>query len=93
MNKYTKVVGIDFEILSSYNIGRFKSMLENQMFYQVHRSYIVNLNCIRRYETTGTIIMTNDKEIPIAKGVREEFLKLFGRVTRIAGNYKDDAEA
>jgi two-component system LytT family response regulator len=85
INRCTKVVTKDGDILSSYNIGKFKTMLEQYMFYQVHRSYIINLNCIRRYETTGIVIMSNNVEIPIAKNERAEFLELFGKVTKIAG--------
>jgi two-component system LytT family response regulator len=46
-------------------------------FYHVHRSYIVNLNFIARYEASGIVIMQNKKEIPVARNSREDFLKIF----------------
>ena len=80
INRYTKVVMKDSEILSSYNIGKFKQLVEAQPFYQVHRSYIINLNHIARYDSSGVITMSNKTEIPIAKSIREEFLSIFDRV-------------
>lgn len=81
LNRTTNVVLANLEIGSSYNIGKFKTMLEASSFFQVHRSYIVNLNCIKRYDTSGNIITTNNKEIPVAKSVRETFLSIFNSVS------------
>lgn len=79
-NSYTRVVMKDNEIVSAYNIGKFRDLLEPYLFYQVHRSYIVNLNHIRLYETSGSIVLMNGTEIPVSKNVREDFLNLFMRV-------------
>jgi len=81
-NKCTNVITKQNKILSSYNIGKFKTLLQGYMFYQVHRSYIININCIRRYESTGIIIMSDGTEIPIAKNEREDFLDLFDKITK-----------
>jgi two-component system LytT family response regulator len=77
VNNYTKVVTKSSELVSSYNIGKYNSIVEGFPFYHVHRSYIVNLNCVTRYEAAGIVIMSNKKEIPVARGSRENFLKLF----------------
>jgi len=82
VNKYTNVVLKDREIMSSYNLGKYKALTEGHLFYQVHRSYIVNLDRIIRYESTGVIIMANKKEVPIAKAIREDFLKIFDVASR-----------
>jgi len=82
VNKYTNVVLKDKEIVSSYNLGKYKTLTEGHFFHQVHRSYIVNLNCIIRYESSGVLIMSNKKEIPISKTEREDFLKIFNTVSR-----------
>lgn len=81
-NKCTRVVTNDQELISSYNIGKFKEMLDDQSFYQVHRSFIVNLNFVRRYESAGYAIMSNDKEVPVSKNEKEDFLKFFTTVTK-----------
>ncbi len=77
VNNYTKVVGRNFELMSSYNLGKYSYLQDERSFYQVHRSYIVNLNSITRYESSGTLIMSNKKEIPVARNFKEGFLKLF----------------
>lgn len=77
---YTNVIAKGKTILSSYNLQKFITILDEQLFFQVHRSYVINLNHISRYETTGTVTMINDSHIPVAKNSRENFLKLFTRV-------------
>lgn len=79
-NNYTRVVTQHSDLLSSYNIGKFNTLLEGLPFYQVHRSYVVNLNFIVRYEAVGVVIMSNKKEIPVARSTREDFLKLFANL-------------
>jgi two-component system LytT family response regulator len=74
VQKYTKVISRHGTFLSSYNIGKFKELVSEHSFYQVHRSYIVNLNYIKRYENTGVIIMNDNAEIPVAKTNRVDFL-------------------
>jgi two-component system LytT family response regulator len=80
VNNYTRVVTKTSELTSSYNIGKFKSLLEGKPFFHVHRSYIVNLNFITRYEAQGIVIMTNKMEIPVARSSKDEFLKQFNRL-------------
>jgi len=81
--RYTKIVKKDTEFLSSLSIGRFKVMVKDYLFYQVHRSFIVNLNCICRYESIGAIIMSNGKEIPVSKNMKDDFSKIFETASRI----------
>lgn len=76
---YTRVVFGNKEILSSYNLGKFKEILDSQLFYQIHRSFLLNLNHVSRYEN-GVIHTSLDKMIPVARSSREAFLKLFKRV-------------
>lgn len=77
ISNYTKVVTRNSELVSSYNMGKFRSLVEGLPFYHVHRSYVINLNCVVRYEVAGIVIMSNQKEIPVARSFREDFLKLF----------------
>lgn len=84
-NTYTKVVLSDREILSAYNIGRFRELLPPDLFYQVHRSFIVNLDHISRYENSGIAVLDNGKEVPVAKAARAQLLSLFARVKTDGG--------
>lgn len=80
VSSYTNVFIAGKKIISSYNLQKFKNTLDSELFFQVHRSYLINLNHVRRYENIGMLIMANDAEIPVSKNVREDFLKLFSRV-------------
>jgi len=85
VNKYTKVVTKDYSIMSSYNLGEFKKIIDDNLFFQAHRSYIVNLSHVMRYETSGAIIMEDNMQIPVSKSVRNEFIGLFNKISRTAG--------
>jgi two-component system, LytTR family, response regulator len=76
-NKCTKLVTGKGEYISSLNIGRFLHLIDEHSFFQVHRSYIVNLKSILRYESSGLVIMSNKKEIPVSRNVKNDFLSLF----------------
>ena len=77
INKCTRIVTEKAEFVSSFQIGKFKEHVSQLPFYQVHRSYIINLNFIQSYKSTGIVIMTNKMEIPIARSERNDFLKIF----------------
>ncbi len=76
-NKCTHIVTDDDKFTSVANIGAFKHLTDTHQFFQVHRSFIVNVNCILRYESTGIIIMRDKKEIPLSRNVKNDFLKIF----------------
>lgn len=79
-NRYTSVVKKNEKLLSSYSIGKYKTLLENYTFCQVHRSYIVNLNYITRYEHSGIITMANGMTIPVSKQHKDEFQQAFNKL-------------
>lgn len=81
-NRYTKVVTTNEEITSSYNLGRYQETLTQDYFYQIHRSFIINLNHVSRYDASGFAIMNNGTEIPVSKSHRDVFLQMFHRVGR-----------
>jgi two-component system LytT family response regulator len=81
-NSYTRVVTVGHEFISSYNIGKFKQVTDNKNFFQVHRSFVVNLNFVKRYENTGVVVMENNKEIPLSRNHKDEFLSLFSRIQK-----------
>ncbi len=85
VNKYTKVVTGEYSIMSSYNLGEFKKILNADTFFQAHRSYIVNLYKVKRYETSGLLVMDDNMQIPVSKSIRNEFIDEFGRISRTAG--------
>ena len=76
-NKCTKIVTAKAVYISSLNLGKIKEMINSVSFFQVHRTYVVNLNSILRYESSGVVIMSNKMEIPVSRNVKNEFLKIF----------------
>ena len=75
--KYTKIHLEDQRVLtSSYNIGVFKKMLENYNFYTCHKSHLVNTKHISKYLKEGTLIMSDQSNIPVARRKREEFTSM-----------------
>lgn len=75
MSNYTKIVTYDGELTSAYNLGKYNFVLDNASFFQVHRSFIVNVECVTRYEIGGIAIMTNQHKIPVARNTRDDFQK------------------
>jgi len=81
-NAYTKVHTTDEVIICSYNIGKLNSLLDRHLFFQVHRSFVVNLDHVARYDTQGIIFMDNNTQVPVSRNFREDFLGLFTRINR-----------
>ena len=73
--KYTRIHLTDGScIVSSYNIGVFKDMLEGFDFYLTHKSHLINVSLIARYMKEGTVVMEDGSEVPIARRKRDAFL-------------------
>ena len=63
-------------ITSSYNLGKFEKLLGDQ-FFKCHKSHIINLNTVKRFENEGYIVLDNDNKVPISKTNKTAFLNLF----------------
>ena len=66
--------------------GTFKNLnevLRSRGFFQVHRSYIINMNKIRRY-SSASVLLEDDREVPVSKyrlnAFREAYIKLWSRI-------------
>ena len=81
LQKYTRVIIKDrADIISSYNLGEFRKLLEPHGFYSPHKSHLINLSHIRKYHKEGNIMLVNNTFVPVAKRKKQEFLN---QVTRI----------
>ena len=69
-------------MLVSKPIGRFEEITDPAMFFRVHNSYLVNLNCISKYLRSGGghIVLDNGETITVARSRKDEFLELFGKL-------------
>jgi two-component system LytT family response regulator len=73
---YTKIHLINnVDIVSSYNIGKFEKMIDDN-FFKCHKSHIINLQKITAFEKEGFLILENKKRVPISKNKRKEFIDL-----------------
>ncbi|MAZ29059.1 MAG: DNA-binding response regulator [Cytophagaceae bacterium] len=73
---YTKVyLRDDKPILSSNSIGHFNRILENQNFYLIHKSHLINLDYIDKYLNEGYVVMGNEK-LPVSRNRRSAFLEM-----------------
>lgn len=68
-------------IINSRTMGLFENVLENESFFRVHRSFIVNLNYIDHVNiikhTCGTIALRNGKEVILSRRKIKPFLEEF----------------
>jgi two-component system LytT family response regulator len=67
-------------VVSNRSLSEFESMLENEGFVRIHRSYLVNQNYVTKYHRNGSnyLLMKNEIQIPVARRKRthyEAFLK------------------
>lgn len=79
---YTKVVTNKNEsFLSTKNLKEFEEMLDAEVFFRCHKSWLINLNYIKQYSRVdGTRVqMANDQWIDISVRKRDEFLKMFNK--------------
>jgi two-component system, LytTR family, response regulator len=82
-NNYTLVHTADSsKILVSKTLKEYDELLAGCGFYRVHKSYLINLAHIKRFEKQdgGYIILTNDLKIPVASRKRDEMLELLERM-------------
>ncbi|WP_055447517.1 LytR/AlgR family response regulator transcription factor [Lacinutrix mariniflava] len=73
---YTKIhLKNEKSMMSSNSIGHFNKMLENNDFYLVHKSHLINLSYIEKYLNEGYVVLTGNAKIPVSRNRRQEFLE------------------
>lgn len=68
-------------------LGEWENMLINHDFYKPHRSYLINLNMIHKIDNKF-IHMSNSQQIPIARGKRDDLMKVYMAFRR--KDFQDD---
>jgi two-component system LytT family response regulator len=64
------------DLISSYNIGEFRKMLEEYGFYACHKSHLINLMHVRKITKEGFVFLIDNVGVPLARRKRLEFLQL-----------------
>jgi DNA-binding LytR/AlgR family response regulator len=75
LQRLTKVFTTGATIISSYNIGEFGKLLCSSGFFAPHKSHLINLQYLRRYNVDGTISLRDGACVPLARRRKEAFLK------------------
>jgi two-component system LytT family response regulator len=71
------------KIVMSLTLKFYQDLLGEYGFFRVHKSYLINLEHIRRFEKAegGYIILSNDLKIPVSSRKREELLEIFDHIS------------
>jgi two-component system, LytTR family, response regulator len=71
------------KIMVSRILREFDDMLSESGFYRIHKSYLINLSHITRFEKQegGSIILTNGMKVPVSSRKRAELLEMFEKLT------------
>lgn len=81
VQRCTKLILEDSKaIISSYNLGEFRKLLESYNFYSPHKSHLISLDHIIRYDREGTIEMSDGIIVPVARRRRQDFLEKMTRL-------------
>lgn len=66
-------------ILASKSIKYFEELLPSKLFYRVHRSHLINVDCIKEFVKGdgGYLIMEDASSIPVSRRKRNAFLAQF----------------
>ncbi len=71
-------------IMISKTLKEFDEMFLGCGFYRIHKSHLINLSHIRRFEKQdgGYVILTNNLKVPVASRKREELMELFEKLAQ-----------
>jgi two-component system, LytTR family, response regulator len=72
---YVKIFSGNSYILTRQTIASIEAMLSEKQFVRIHRSYIISLSKVRSF--THEAVDVGNKELPIGKLYRNNFLKLY----------------
>lgn len=79
--KYTKITtNTGLNSLSTKNIGEFEEMLDQTSFFRTHKSWIINLNHVKKFmKADSRVVMSNDIIADVSTRKKDDFLKLFDK--------------
>lgn len=68
-------------ITVSKNLKEFEELLKDYAFFRVHKSYLINLNEMKKYVRGegGYVVMSNGDSVDVSKRKKETFLSLLSK--------------
>jgi hypothetical protein len=71
------------ELLIMKNIGYIERLLDKELFFKTHRSYIINIRKIKKVKKGCTaVILNNGKDIPVSRYRKKEFITKLNKLCR-----------
>ncbi len=69
-------------VLISKTLKEVEDVLESKGFCRVHHGFLINVRYVQRYirGDGGEVIMANNKNIPVSRNKKQEFLSLLERI-------------
>lgn len=69
-------------VLISKTLKEVEEVLESKGFCRVHHGYLINVRYVQKYirGDGGEVIMANNKNIPVSRNKKQEFLNLLERI-------------
>jgi two-component system LytT family response regulator len=71
------------KVMVSVNLKFYQEMLEEYGFFRAHKSHLINLDRIYRFEKAdgGYVVLNNNVRIPVASRKKDELIELFEKLT------------
>jgi two-component system, LytTR family, response regulator len=71
-------------ILVSNTLKEYDDMLAEFGFFRIHKSYLINLKHIERFEKVdgGSIVLSNEIKLPVASRKKEHLMEMLYRITK-----------
>ncbi len=72
----------DKKILVSNTLKEYDEMLSEYGFFRAHKSYLINLMHIDRFEKTdgGSVVMNNEIKLPVASRKKDQLLEMLNKI-------------
>ena len=70
------------KLLASKPIGEYEDLLQDEGFFRIHRSYLVNLNHIKKYVKGegGYVVMSDGSEVEVSRRKKNDFISVLSRI-------------
>jgi len=79
---YTKIfIDGQNELLISKPLNFIEELLPDNLFYRIHKSFLVNLNYVKTYKRTDgyQVVLENDIILPVATRRNDDFVKILNQ--------------
>lgn len=79
---YTKIfIDGQNELLISKPLNYVEELLPDNLFYRIHKSYLVNLNYVRTYKRVDgyQVVLENETTLPVATRRNDDFVKVLNQ--------------